>query len=125
MVGTRPTDRPSRRHFATVSRSRAAVATTAGRALVTAVSSLFADHGQAAGVAVLGIRKGPRLNLRRIATGGVDDEGPELSELFHEARLAVAPAQAQHVVDDEHLAIALDPGADSDRRNGECLGDLG
>ena len=37
----------------------------------------------------------------------------------------LAGAQAHHVLPDEHLRVTIDAGADADRRDVQCLGDLG
>src|ERR1700682_6777413 len=67
IVGTSPTDWPARRQLATMSRSRAAVATTSGRALATAaVPDPVLDHREAAGIAVRSGREGPRPHFRRL-----------------------------------------------------------
>src|SRR4030088_3348625 len=120
IVGTSPTDCPARRQLATRSRSSAAVATTSGRApvapLATAVPDPLPDHGQTAGIAVLRIREGSRFDFGRVAARRLYHERRELGEFLDEARLA-ACAQAEHVVDDEHLAVAVNPGADADRRD--------
>src|SRR5260221_6293788 len=113
IVGTRPTDSPARRQPATRSRIDAAVATTSGRELATAVADPFVHDREAAGVAVLGIGEGAGLPLRGVAAGRLDDLRPELGELLDEAWLA-ARAQPEHVLDDEHLAVALDAGANPD-----------
>src|SRR5437588_1026575 len=126
MVGTSPTESPSRRQPATRSRSSAVVATTSGRLLATAVLDLWvglSDDLERARVAVLGVRENALGHLRGIAAGSLDHLLPEVRVGLDEARLA-AGGQAQQVVDDEHLAVAARSGADPDGGDGQGRGDL-
>src|SRR5437660_10752593 len=91
MVGTRPTERPARRQPADRSRISAAVATTRGRRLATAVLDLrvgLPDHFQRPRVAVLSIGEDPLGHLRRIAARRFDHQLTEPGVLLDEARLA-------------------------------------
>src|SRR5260221_14085949 len=81
IVGTRPTDSPARRQPATRSRIDAAVATTSGRELATAVADPFVHDREAAGVAVLGIGEGAGLHLRGVAAGPPHGPRPPLGAL--------------------------------------------
>ncbi len=63
-------------------------------------------------------------HLGRVARDRVADRRSELRVLLDEAR-RFAVIEAEQVVPDEHLAIATGPGADSDRRDRQRLGDAG
>ncbi len=74
--------------------------------------------------AVLSRREATAANVRRVLGDGVDHRRAKLGVLLGEARRP-ARVDAEHVVQDEHLAIGRGTGADPDHRDLEQRGDVG
>src|SRR5690606_34676703 len=101
MVGTKPTRSPSRFHSRTRARRRSIspVVSIMGRALVVGV------FGPGETAVAHGLDVGARGAGNRAAPG---------EEVLHELRPPVAAVEAEHVVQHQHLAVAVRAGADAD-----------
>src|SRR5579883_237282 len=119
MVGTNPTCSPAQRQASVVDRRSGTSVITASRsaAIVRRPSGL-------APIRVLRPRKGPLGDLTGEGLHGLDRLGAEVGVALDEPRGA-PPGQAEKVMDDQHLAIAVGPGADPNRGDAERSRDLG
>src|SRR5690606_9851453 len=69
--------------------------------------------------AVFGSREGAVLHRGDVAFDRFGHARRAVHEVAYEARLA-ARVDIEHVVQHQHLSVALDPRTDADGRNGEC-----
>src|SRR5712692_3400184 len=125
IVGTRPTVRPWARQASEVARMPATRCSRAG--VLTAGLDLFRRLLQAwpvpAIVRMFGTGKSALGDLARVLLRGPGDLLRQVGVLLDELGRA-ARGQAEQVVDDQHLAVAVRPGTDADGRDAEGRGHL-
>src|SRR5213594_1737323 len=71
--------------------------------------------------AVLIVGERPRADVAVVLAQRLDDGGADVGVALGELRLELAE-EPEHVVEDEHLAVAIDARADADGRDPETLG---
>src|ERR1700674_931945 len=124
MVGTRPIESRSPRHFrdaASIDRGSSNTAKGLSGAVLDLLTFFRAHRrGTVRRIRVLGPRKLAARHLSGETLGGVRDVLGQVGIPLDELR-RLSGRQAQHVVVDEHLAVGAGSRADSDRRDAEAL----
>src|ERR1700675_4182648 len=115
MVGTMPTDSPAACQLADRPRSCAGVASSSG----TSVAGTSVE-----GVGIVG--KPALADVVRVCARRADDAIAEVGVWLHEFRYRAAEVtgDAEQVVDDQNLGVAVGSGADTDRGDRQLAGDL-
>src|ERR1700680_2242602 len=130
MVGTNPTEKPSACQPRATSRMNHGVATAIGTLLLAgAVLDLVAfalrrHRRSVRRIRMLGAWKRAVAHLLRIALRGKRDLPGQVGIALHELG-QLSGGQAEHVVENEHLAIRARTGSDADRRDAQGPGDAG